>query len=209
MSTALVFGGAFNPPTIAHIELAEFARKQVGADLVIFVPTKNTYIADEQHKEYVFSDEERLNMLETIAASRPWMKVSRFEIESNEQPRTYITLCHLREEGYQCALLMGSDKLPEFEHGWRYMDKITAEFGIVCMKRSTDDVEGMIQKDQYLSSIAPYIRIVETPTETRGVSSTGVRASLSELARQYRMLKTQVPEEILSLLLDSVLEDMN
>ena len=207
MSTALMFGGAFNPPTVAHIELADYARKAVGADTVIFVPTKNAYIADEQHKDYVFSDAERLSMLEEISGTHAWMKVSHYEIDSEVQPRTYQTLCHLKEEGYDCQLLMGSDKLPELEHGWKYVDQITREFGIVCMERSADDVEAILHKDPYLSTLIPYIRVLPTPSETRHVSSTAVRALLSELQASWRKLKTMVPEEISEAMIRRILEE--
>ena len=82
MIRALLFGGAFNPPTIAHIRLAEYAMRTLGFEKVIFVPTKNSYISDTQGKEYVFSDADRLMMLDRIAADNPWMEVSRYEIEA-------------------------------------------------------------------------------------------------------------------------------
>ena len=202
-----MFGGAFNPPTIAHIELADHARTAVGADYVIFVPTKNAYIADEQHKSYVFSDTQRLAMLERIASRHPWMKVSHYEIDSEAQPRTYQTLCHLKEEGYQCRLLMGSDKLPELEHGWKFVEQITQEFGIVCMERSEDDVAEILKNDAYLSTLIPYIQVLPTPAKTRHVSSTAVRKLLSEIQASYVQLKTMVPTEISETLIQCVLED--
>lgn len=207
MSTALMFGGAFNPPTIAHIELADYARTAVGADYVIFVPTKNAYIADEQHKNYVFSDAQRLAMLERIASTHPWMLVSHYEIDSASQPRTYQTLCHLKEEGYDCRLLMGSDKLPELEHGWKFVKEITQEFGIVCMERSEDNVAEILKKDAYLSTLIPYIEVLKTPEKTRHVSSTAVRTLLGEIQESYARLKTMVPDEISEALIQCVLED--
>lgn len=38
MSGALAFFGAFNPPTVAHLELARFALEQTGRERAIFVP---------------------------------------------------------------------------------------------------------------------------------------------------------------------------
>ncbi|MBQ1383447.1 MAG: nicotinic acid mononucleotide adenylyltransferase, partial [Solobacterium sp.] len=34
----LYFGGAFNPPTRAHIELADLVRQELGFDKVLFMP---------------------------------------------------------------------------------------------------------------------------------------------------------------------------
>ncbi len=204
MSRALVFGGAFNPPTRAHIQLAEYAMKETGFDKVIFVPTKRTYIADEQGKEYAFSDEERLMMLDAVAADHPWMDVSRFEIESETQPRTYQTLCHFRDLGETCSLLFGSDKLPELQTVWRYVDEITREFGIVCMKRSDDNPEALIDNDPYLRTLRPYIRLIETPTSTRFVSSTKIRVQLAEMNREFQKLSEDTPPELHDILLEVI-----
>ena len=40
MKRVLAFFGAFNPPTTAHLELADFARKATGREGVIFVPSQ-------------------------------------------------------------------------------------------------------------------------------------------------------------------------
>ena len=78
MIKALMFGGAFNPPTIAHIQLAEYAKKMTKSDVVIFVPTKMTYIKNDQQKDFAFNDEVRYEMLQKIASTREWMVVSDF-----------------------------------------------------------------------------------------------------------------------------------
>lgn len=41
------FGGCFNPPTIAHIELANIAIQVAGLDKLFFVPMGNCYKKDE------------------------------------------------------------------------------------------------------------------------------------------------------------------
>ena len=40
----VVIGGTFNPPTLAHLNLAIEAKNCVDADFFIFVPTKSSYI---------------------------------------------------------------------------------------------------------------------------------------------------------------------
>lgn len=194
MTKALVFGGAFNPPTIAHIQLADFARNKTISDKVIFVPSKMTYIQNEQRKNFAFDDETRLKMLNKIAQSNPWMEVSDYEILSPIQPRTYQTLCHLRDLGYQCELLFGSDKLLELETGWMHIDEIAQEFGIVCMRRSNDDCCCLIDNDPYLHHLKQYITLVETPASFQNVSSSQVR----ELLREKRLYEAErlLPQEL-------------
>ena len=71
MHETLAFFGAFNPPTVAHIRLAEFAMREAGAQNVLFVPSKSGYIRDSQQKDFAFQDEDRLAMLDKIAKTRP------------------------------------------------------------------------------------------------------------------------------------------
>lgn len=175
MNQVLVFCGAFNPPTKAHIELADYARKETGMDGVVFVPSKMSYIAGFQHKSFAFSDAERLAMLQRIAVDHDWMIVSGHELKQKEQARSYTTLCWLREQGYACKLLMGSDKLPELKDGWLYIPEIMQEFGVVCMGRANEDVRSMVAGDAYLAQFADCITPIVTPSAWQDVSSTKVR----------------------------------
>ncbi len=196
----LAFFGAFNPPTTAHLEAARFALEKTAAEQVVFVPSRAVYIREDQGKDFAYSDGQRLEMLRRAAESRPWMAVSDWEMRQDHQPRTYETLCRLREEGYDAALLMGSDKLPELEHGWLHVEEITREFGIVCMARGRDECGRMIREDPYLRTLAPYIRVLEPPEETRHMSSTQVRRLVREIRGKQAELERMVAPEILPLL---------
>lgn len=183
MIRALAFGGAFNPPTIAHIELAHYAMEAVGAECVLFIPSKSSYVLDEQGKDFSFSDGVRRAMLEEIARCRPWMRVCPYELELPSQPRTYETLCHLRREGYVPSLLFGSDKLTELQTVWRHVDEICNEFGIVCLSRSGDDTEAVIRRDPYLAAHRSGITLIEAPAQYQDISSSQVRRLISVLRR--------------------------
>ena len=203
----LAFFGAFNPPTVAHLELARFAREKTGAEQAVFVPSRAVYIREAQGKDYAYTDEQRLAMLRAAAEKRPWMAVTDWEMRQERQPRSYETLCHLREEeGGPVKLLMGSDKLPELEHGWKHVGDIAREFGFVCNGRGTDECETMIREDPYLSTLAEYIEVVQSSDLLRGVSSTGVRRRLSRIRALKREVQALVPNEVLPLL---DLEDEN
>ena len=200
MKRVLAFFGAFNPPTVAHVELARFAMEQTGREGVVFVPSKSVYIRGEQGKDFAYGDRKRLEMLRRAAETRPWMAVSDIEVNAEAQPRTYETLCRLRDAGHRPALLLGSDKLGELETGWRYVEEIAREFGFVCMSRGTDECARMLREDAYLATLAPHIQIVETPAALREVSSTAVRQKLSEIRALRREVAALVPEEVLPLL---------
>ena len=196
MKKALAFFGAFNPPTLAHLELAQYALEKTGRDTVIFVPSRCAYIREEQGKSFAYSDRERLAMLRAAAETRPWMTVTDWEMTRDRQPRSYETLCHLKEEGLDAALLMGSDKLAELEHGWRYVKEIAEEFGIVCLARGGDDCTKMIRESAFLTALKDGITVLETPEETRRISSTEAREQISRGERPEGL----IPAEILGMI---------
>lgn len=200
MKRVIAFFGAFNPPTIAHIEAARVAMEATGREGVVYVPSKSVYIKGEQGKDFAYSDWQRLEMLRRAAESRPWMAVTDWEMQAEAQPRTYDTLCHLRDGGYEPALLIGSDKLAELEHGWRHVEEIAREFGFVCTSRGADECEEMIRRDPYLSSLKRYIQVVETPAILRDVSSTAVRQRLTRIRNLWREVNALVPQEVLPML---------
>ncbi len=199
MKTALAFFGAFNPPTLAHLAAARAAAEQTGTEPVIFIPSRSVYIRGDQGKDKAWPDEARLAMLKKLSETRPWMAVSDIELKQDRQPRSYDTLCRLREGGVRASLLMGSDKLRELEHGWLHVEEIAREFGIVCVSRGEDDCAELLRQDPYLRALSPYIRLVTAPEEIRSVSSTRARRLLAE-DRDPAGLAALLPEEILPLL---------
>ncbi len=196
MSKTLAFFGAFNPPTRAHLALAELAMNETGGKGVVFVPSKCDYIRGKQGKDYAFDDQTRLRFLSAAAKTRPWMSVSDIELRLPAQPRTYETLCRLRDAGLDAALLTGSDNLKVMDEHWLYVEEIAREFGIVCLARSDDDVESIIEASARLKPLKAHIRCVATPPDTRNVSSTEVRLKLKQLMELRRELSALVPEEI-------------
>ena len=201
MKETLAFFGAFNPPSIAHLRLAEFALGRTGAKRVLFVPSRAAYIRDTQGKDFAYGDEARLEMLRRAAETRPWMEVTDLEIRQEAQPRTYDTLCRLREAGRDATLLMGSDKLPELETGWLHVEEIAREFGIAVLTRGADECRRMLREDPFLAGLADGIRVIETPAETREISSTRVRQLVREIREAQEELRGMVDPAILPLLL--------
>ena len=194
MIPVLAFFGAFNPPTVAHIALAEEAMARTGREAVVFVPSRADYIRHAQGKDFAFSGQARLDMLAACAAARPWMRVCDWELYQRAQPRTYETLRYLRGAGMDAMLLVGSDKLKELQTVWRHTDKIAREFGFCCLTRGEDDVRAMIENDPFLRALN--ILVIETPPDTRGVSSTAARRLIAHGADD-EALSAMLPREIL------------
>lgn len=195
MKKVLAFFGAFNPPTKAHIDLAEFAMKQTNCEEVIFVPSKSEYIIEKQNKNFAFSDDERIYMLDKLINNHPWIRVTNHDIMAETQPRSYDTLCWLRDAFHRPSLLIGADQLSDMEEKWTHVHEIAREFGIVCLSRKAFSTESILRSN-FWKDIAQYVQVIETPANTRWISSSSVRNYIAEIQEADRLLRKDVPEEI-------------
>ncbi len=190
----LFYGGAFNPVSKAHIELANYVRESLHFDKVIFMPTKDRYIKHDEGKDFVIKESNRFKLLEEVAKENDWMIVSDYELNCDKQPRTYETLCFLKNKGYDLKLLIGSDWLLKLNSGWKYVDEIMHEFGVILMTRNHDDIEQIIEQDEYLRQFKEYITCVNTPDIYQNISSTKIRQAL--FSSNLNELELMIPKEI-------------
>ena len=70
----------------------------------------------------------------------------------------------------------------------------------MCLSRGEDDCERMIESDDYLRSLAPFITVLHTPPETKRISSTAVRRLMVKTQNLEKEISALVPKEILLLL---------
>ena len=200
MKKVLAFFGAFNPPTKAHIDLAKLAMEQTGMEGVVFIPSKSTYILNDQKKSFAFSDEERVDMLYEIRRSNSWMDFITHDMISEKQPCSYETLRWLRGAyNYQPSLLVGADQFARMEDEWKHVEEIAKEFGIVCMPRYLfHRTEGLLKNVPFYQKIAPYVTLVKVPYEYEynPISSSRARAYLRVIQEGLEDLRNAVPPEI-------------
>jgi len=117
---ALVFGGTFDPPHWAHVELPQKAREKIGADAILYIPA-----ARSPHKPDgpVASGADRVEMLKLALAGKDGVSISDLELSSSGAAPSYTvdTLRTLRAEIPRTTalrLLIGADQAAAF-HRWR------------------------------------------------------------------------------------------
>lgn len=88
------YPGTFDPPTIAHLAIAEAAREQCGLDSVDLIVNR-----DPLGKEGISALALRAILLDAVAESRPWLSVA----VTNRRHLADIA------EGYD-VLILGADK---------------------------------------------------------------------------------------------------
>lgn len=114
MKIALL-GGAFNPPHIGHILIAQQVLDYAGVDEFWFLPNfGQAYLGGKTAFKTTVSVEDRLAMVRMITV--PKTKVSTIEIDHQLDGQTIHLIPHLPPE-HQYAFVIGSDWLPSF-HLW-------------------------------------------------------------------------------------------
>ena len=123
------FGGCFNPPTIAHLELAKIVLQEFDLDKIVFVPMSDFYI-----KKGLISQEHRYNMLKLLTKDENDLEISNFEF--NCQKRLYaIDAFKMIDEMYNCEkyFIMGSDNYINIEN-WKNFEELK-KFNYIILDR--------------------------------------------------------------------------
>lgn len=185
-----VLGGAFNPPHLGHLLLAQEAIASLGLDELVLVPTGE---APHKRIEPEPGPEVRLRMARLAVEGAERMSVSALEVEREGPSFAYRTLELLVDEkpGSDLTFVMGADAAAGLE-GWRSPQRVVELARIAVADRpgversSVDEVLGRL-------GARPAERI-EMPLV--GVSSSLVRARV----RAGRPIRWMVPDAVASLI---------
>ncbi|MCH2134007.1 MAG: nicotinate (nicotinamide) nucleotide adenylyltransferase [Phycisphaerales bacterium] len=119
----LIFGGSFDPPTLAHRVLPMRAAELVGARQVIYIPAA---ISPHKLDQPPIDSAHRVAMLELAVSDAAEAVVNRMEVEREGPSYSIDTARALRESidpGTPLRLLIGDDQAIPF-HRWKDWDDI-------------------------------------------------------------------------------------
>lgn len=165
-----ILGGAFNPPHIGHLVLAQEAIVTLGLDELILVPT-----GQAPHK--VISPEPgprvRLALAEAAAAGLEGARVSDAEVAREGPSYAFRTLELLADElpGSQLTFVMGADVAAGLE-GWQRPQRVLELARIAIARRPG---VGRSEVDAALHRLGAAEGALEVPMPEIGVSSTLIR----------------------------------
>lgn len=117
----VIFGGAFNPPHISHIALANAVSKRSDVEKILVIPTFLSV-----HKKAAKTDFlDRLNMCKIAFKNIEKATVSSIEEKLQEKSYTFNTIMALKEQGENdLALLIGADMAESFDKWYKYEEII-------------------------------------------------------------------------------------
>ncbi|MBI1371316.1 MAG: nicotinate (nicotinamide) nucleotide adenylyltransferase [Phycisphaera sp.] len=129
----IVYGGSFDPPHRAHIELPRQVADAIGADGVLYVPA-----GQPPHKSRSLTDAtHRLAMLRAALRDVDRVAIDTVEIDRHDVTYTVETLQHLRDtlgDDIDLRLLIGADMAASF-YDWREPRRILRLAEVVVAMR--------------------------------------------------------------------------
>ncbi|MFA9479920.1 nicotinate (nicotinamide) nucleotide adenylyltransferase [Phycisphaerales bacterium AB-hyl4] len=174
----IIFGGSFDPPQRAHVELPEQVRRAIHADVVAYMPAARSPLKLGRRQA---SAEHRLNMLRLALADRPHTVVLTDELDRAADGRpsyTVDTLEALRRRlpaEVQLRLLIGADQVYTFDQ-WHRAARVIELAQPIVMVRPPDT------RATLLDALTPTTRQQWEPrlvaVDAMPISSTMVRESV-------------------------------
>jgi nicotinate-nucleotide adenylyltransferase len=140
-SNIALLGGAFNPPHLSHIQLAQFVLDNSDCDEVWLLPTYKHFF----NKDMV-SSEHRLEMCKIASKSYDKIKVFDYEIRYKIEGGTYYFFDKLNNDkefaNYNFSMIIGLDNAKLFNKWFNYKEvqKMTS-FIVVPRKGIVEDNE--------------------------------------------------------------------
>ena len=183
----IVFGGAFNPVTNAHILVYEYITSKLDADEFIFLPVSSAYTKRELASNY-----HRVNMLEIATKGLKNISISKLEIDDTDYLGTYQSMIRL-SDGNNCEIcfVVGADNLLNM-HKWINIEGILSEFKIIILGRYGIDIETIFKHNPLLRKYRN--RFIIYKDFKVDISSTVFRETFNE---------TQVDEEVYQYIVDN------
>jgi len=196
-----VLGGTFDPIHLAHLVLAEEARRCLVLERVVFVPAGDPW---RKAGLRITAGEHRLAMVRLAIADNPFFEVSTTELERRGPSYTADTLEELRRErgpGTELYFIVGEDALEDLPH-WKDPGRIIAQAYLAVAPRGSWEASDVEAVERAVPGISRKLVTFDMPrmdisaTELRARAAVGeslrylVPAPVEEYIRRHRLYVT-------------------
>ena len=193
----VIFGGTFNPPTRAHLDIATEALYYLDAEKVLFVPVSDLYKKDDVEISY-----HRVNMLNLAIGNFRRLEIDFTEVDSVKLTYTYETVEKIKSQ-YQdkeLFLLIGADNLEDFKN-WKNQRSIMENCSLLVVNRNNSSIDEIIESNDILTEFKD--KIIEAPIEEIEISSTEVRNRIA--SGELEGLENLVDKEVIDYIVENKL----
>ncbi len=168
----VVFGGAFNPPTLAHKEIYHLIDHMVKLDKFLFLPVSKKY-----SKGNLIDDHYRVEMLKILIRDLDKASISKIETEDDKFLGTYQSLLRIKNEfpDEEIAFVLGADNLRHLDH-WINAEKLLNDFKFIVVNRNNEIVEEKLKSNPLLYKYKDHFIILKNYHSN--ISSTMFRETL-------------------------------
>ena len=167
----VLFGGAFDPPHLAHHALAQAAIEQLKLEVLYIVPTGHAW-----HKSRVLSDaSHRLAMVRLAFQNMPQVVVNDMETQREGSSYTVDTLEELkvRHPNAHFYVLVGADQAASFTL-WNQWERVLEMSQLAVVQRSVSNANQAYSHEWHN---LPFGRVLRMQMPLMDISSSSVRAS--------------------------------
>jgi nicotinate-nucleotide adenylyltransferase len=168
-----LFGGTFDPPHRGHLAPVQAARRRLGLERVLYLPT-----ARPPHKpdRPLAPGHARYAMVELALLSEEGLYASPHELTPERRAFTVDTLEHFRRElpGSELFYLLGSDAFARL-HTWRRWREIPALARLVVLARPGCEPAGAADTPDEVRSLVASGRAVVVDEAAVDLSSSALR----------------------------------
>lgn len=184
-------GGTFNPIHNGHLILAEQAREYCLLDEVLFIPSGNSYMKEQ---DAIPSGKIRLSMTALAIEDHPGFTLSAMEVEREGATYTCETVKALKKQHpeIQYYFILGADNLFTVER-WRQAQEIFADCILVVAARGEKREDEIVRKAAELKD-RYQAQIILLPEKKIDISSTEIRGKIA----RGESVKYLIPDKVLS-----------
>lgn len=178
----VVFGGSFNPPTIAHINILKelYNDKSLNIEKIIIVPVSNKY-----EKDNLIEFKHRYNMLKIATEKYDFIEVSDIDNILQRSMKTYEVLNYINKRfKYKTTIgfLLGADNFNCFNQ-WINSEYILKNYYLLVIEREGFNVLSTIKNNKILFENKNKIKIIKADDSLFTISSTKVRNNIKDLSK--------------------------
>lgn len=170
-----IMGGTFDPIHLAHIYIAEEAKRQLNLDKVLFMPAGSQPL---KINKKVTKASLRLEMVKEAIKGIDYFEVSDYEIKKKGMSYTYLTVENFKAPNRQVFFITGADCLMDLEM-WNGVNRIfnACEF-VVFTRPGYDEKKLKAQKMKIEEKYNKKVILIHV--NSPNISSTMIREKIRD-----------------------------